>query len=43
VLIKVEPNTNKIKEYSDLPDILETSLFLILNNNEDETKYENVI
>lgn len=42
-LCKIEPSSNRLKEYKDLPDITDKSLFIVLNNDEDETKYENVI
>lgn len=42
-LNKIEPNTGAVKFYNDLPDVLDSSLYLILNNDEEETKYENVI
>ena len=43
-LALIEPNQNFLKVYKDMiPDLSEQSHFLILNNEADNPKYENVI
>lgn len=42
-LCKLDPNTCKYKVYKEIPDLDKDSIFIVLNNDVDEKKYENAV
>ena len=42
-LCKLDPNTSKYKVYKEIPDLDKDSIFIVLNNDVDEKKYENAV
>ena len=42
-LCKIDPHTNVCIKYNDYPEIKEHAGFMILNNDLDDIKYENIV